>query len=184
VSQNGTSILFGVRGVSVREVVPDEAMGRVVHVVTDDPDAAACPACGVVSTAVRQQRTTRPRDLPQGEEPLVVRWHKKQYACKERLCARKAFTEQIAEVPARARVTGRLRRAAGVAVGAGAGGTAVSTVGELFELGWSTVHDAFAVHADAHLDDVPGPVAVLGIDETRRGRPTWSQDPDTAVEQV
>jgi len=71
--------------------------GRVVHVITDDETAAACPACGVISTSVRQRRVTRPRDLPQGEEPLAVRWRKKQYACKERLCKRKAFTEQIAE---------------------------------------------------------------------------------------
>ncbi len=54
--------------------------------------------------------TTRPRDLPQGEEPLVVRWHKRQFTYREVPCPRKAFTEQIAELPAGARVTGRLRR--------------------------------------------------------------------------
>ncbi|MDP9435592.1 MAG: hypothetical protein M3P93_10530 [Actinomycetota bacterium] len=48
--------------------------GRVVHVLTDDERAAACPACWVLSTTVRQRRTTRLRDLPQGEERLVVRW--------------------------------------------------------------------------------------------------------------
>jgi len=110
-----------------------------------------------------------------------VRWRKKQYACKERLCKPKAFTGQIAEVLARARVTGRLRRAAGAAVGAGVGGTAVSAVGALFGLGWPTVHSAFVVHADAQLVGAPGPVVVLGIDETRRGRPTWSQDPPDAA---
>jgi len=34
------------------------------------------------------------------------------------------------------------------------------------------------LHADALLDS-PGPVRVLGIDETRRGRPTWTQDPES-----
>jgi len=123
VSHNGTTILFGLRGVRVREVERVAGGGRVVRVVTDDPGASACPVCGVFSSSVRQRRTTRPRDLPYGEELLVVRWHKVRYACREELCARKAFTERIGEVPAGARVTGRLRRAAGKAVG---GGQAVS----------------------------------------------------------
>ncbi len=108
--ENSTSILFGLPGVSVREVERAEG-GRVVHVVTHDPGAAVCPACGVFSATVRQHRITRPKDLGYGEEPLTVRWHKRQYACKERLCPRKAFTESIAELPPRARVSGRLRRA-------------------------------------------------------------------------
>ena len=92
-SQHGTSILFGLRGVRVREVVRHAVLGRVVHVLTDDEAAAACPVCGVLSTTVRQRRMTRPRDLPQGEERLVVRWHKVQFGCRESLCPRKAFTE-------------------------------------------------------------------------------------------
>jgi transposase len=110
VSQHGTSILFGLRGVRVREVVRHAVLGRVVHVLTDDDGAAACLVCGVLSTSVRQRRTTRPRDLPQGEEPLVARCHKRQFRCREVPCPRKAFTEQIAELLAGARVTGRLRR--------------------------------------------------------------------------
>jgi hypothetical protein len=39
--------------------------------------------------------TTRPKDLPYGEAPLAVRWHK-----------RTAFTESIAELPPYARITG------------------------------------------------------------------------------
>jgi transposase len=178
VSHDGTTILFGLPGVRVREVARDPVLGRVVHVVTDDGTAAACPACGVLSTSVRQRRTTRPRDVPYGEERLVVRWHKVQFACREKPCPRKAFTEAIAEVPARSRVTGRLRRAAAVAVGAG---QAVSTAVTAFGISWATVHDAFVVHADALLVP-PTPVRVLGIDETRRGRPTWTQDPEVCHE--
>jgi len=97
-----------------------------VHVVTTDPTAAFCPACGVVSSSVRQRRTTSPRDVPYSEERLAVRWHKVQYACRERQCPRKAFTEQIAELPAGARITHRLRRQVGAAVG---DGQAVSVAG-------------------------------------------------------
>jgi len=124
----------------VRDVECVEALGRVVHLETDDPGACACPECGVFSTTVRQRRTTRPRELPYGEELLAVRWHKVQYACREKLCPRQAFTEQIAELPAGARVTGRLRCAVGAAVGVGAGGTAVATVGRAFGLSWPVVH--------------------------------------------
>ena len=40
-------------------------------------------------------------------------------------------------------------------------------------------HDAFASAADPVLDQAPAPVAYLGIDEHRRGRPRWRLDADT-----
>ncbi len=176
---DGTTILFGLPGVRVRhveQVASHPVLGRhrlgtparLVHVVTTDPDAAFCPLCGVASTSVRQRRMTSPRDLQYGEERLAVRWHKIQYACRETLCKRKAFTEQIPEVPARARVTGRLRRHVAVEIGRG---QAVSVAGEGL-LSWPIAHAAFIVHADKLLTE-PAPVTVLGIDETRRGRPVW-----------
>lgn len=45
-------------------------------------------------------------------------------------------------------------------------------------IGWPISHAAWVVHADAALAN-PEPVTVLGIDETRRGRPVWVQDPVT-----
>jgi transposase len=174
VSSGGTTILFGLPGVRVRDVVRGGDGTRVVHVVTDEETAAACPACGVLSTSVRQRRTTRPRDVPYGEEPLVVRWHKVQYACRETACARRAFTEQIGEVPAGARVTGRLRRYVADRIG---DGLAVSVAGAGL-LGWPAAHAAFVAVVCAQLPD-PEPVDVLGIDETRRGRPRWTRDAET-----
>lgn len=110
--ENGTTILFGLPGVAVQRVERDtDEHGkpiRLVHVVTTASSAAGCPQCGVVSTSVKQRRTTRPGDLAYGEEPLVVRWRKRQYRCREQACPRKAFTESTAEIPARARLTGRL----------------------------------------------------------------------------
>ena len=174
--QDGTTILFGLPGVRVRHVERDEDDGtRLVHVVTDDQAAAACPKCGVFSTSVRQRRTTRPRDLPYGEQRLLVRWHKVQYACRQARCPRKAFTEQILEVPAGARLTGRLRRGVAQQIGEG---LSVS-VASLGLMSWPIAHAAFVKHADALLTE-PEPVRVLGIDETRRGRPRWTQDEQTA----
>jgi transposase len=170
VSSDGTTILFGLPGVRVRDVVRAADGTRVVHVVTDEEAAAACPVCGVLSASVRQRRTTAPRDVPYGEESLVVRWHKIQYICQESACARKAFTEQIEEVPAGARVTGRLRRHVAGRIGEG---LPVSVAGEGL-LGWPAAHDAFVAAVVEQLPD-PEPVQVLGIDETRRGKPRWTR---------
>jgi transposase len=43
-------------------------------------------------------------------------------------------------------------------------------------MSWPIGHAAWVVHAEAAL---PDPAPVLGIDETRRGRPVWVQNPDT-----
>lgn len=172
-SSDSTTILFGLPGVRVQRVERVAGEGRVVHLLTDDPSAAACPACGVFSTRVRQRRITGPRDLPYGDEPLALRWHKVQYACVESGCGRKAFTEQIAEVPARARLTGRLRRHVASRV---AGGLSISgAAGRL--VSWPIAHAAFVARAESALADPP-PVGVLGIDETRRGRPVWRRGED------
>jgi transposase len=173
VSSDGTTILFGLPGVRVNKVVRAADGARVVHIVTDDETAAACPVCGVLSTSVKQRRMTRPRDLPYGEEPLGVRWHKVQYACQESACARKAFTEQIDQLPAGARVTGRLRRHVADRIGEG---LPVSVAGEGL-LGWPAAHAAFVDAVTAQLPD-PEPVQVLGIDETRRGKPRWTRGAD------
>jgi transposase len=171
VSSDDTTILFGLPGVRVAGVVRAAGGTRVVHVLTDDDSAAACLCCGVLSTAVRQRRTTCPRDVPYGQERLRVRWHKVQYACREEPCPRKAFTEAIGEVPAGARVTGRLRRHVAVRVGQG---LAVSVAGDGL-LSWPVANAAWVEHAEGLLAE-PEPVGVLGIDETRCGRARWSFD--------
>ena len=80
----------------------------------------------------------------------------------------------IPEVPAGTRLTGRLRRSVAHQIGEG---LAVS-VASLGLMSWPIAHAAFIKHADAQLAE-PEPVRVLGIDETRRGRPRWSQDSDS-----
>lgn len=44
-------------------------------------------------------------------------------------------------------------------------------------MSWPIAHAAFVDAAEAQLAD-PEPVVVLGIDETRRGRPRWMKDPE------
>jgi transposase len=175
---DGTSILFGLPGVAVDRVerfTEDGSVMRLVHVVTAASSAAGCPRCGVVSTSVRQYRTTRPRDLGYGEEPLAVRWHKRQYRCREAACPRTAFTESIPEIPARARLTGRLCRQAARQV---ASGRSVSAVAAELGVSWPVAHRHYAGYADGLLTE-PEPPVVLGIDETRRGAPKWIHDTDS-----
>src|SRR4249920_1176889 len=54
----------------------------------------------------------------------------------------------------------------------------VSEVAAGHRVSWPTAHRAVVAYGDAVLGE-PEPVAVLGIDETRRGRPRWIQDPDS-----
>lgn len=88
------------------------------------------------------------------------------------LCPRGSFTECIAELPPGARVTGRVRRAVADAVGRA--NRAVSEVAAAFGIAWPTAHRAFLAVAAEQLGE-PEPVRVLGIDETRRGRPRWEK---------
>ncbi|HWF68632.1 MAG TPA: ISL3 family transposase, partial [Mycobacterium sp.] len=169
---DGTTLLFGLPGVEVERVERRVDGTRVVHVVTADEAAAACPECGVVSTSVKERVSTSPHDILYGQDSIVVRWHKIRWRCWEDYCERSSFTEAIAQVPPRARTTGRLRAQIGAAIGDA--GRAVSEVAEAHQVSWPTAHRAFVAHAEALLAE-PEPVRVLGIDETRRGKPRWER---------
>lgn len=171
------SRLFGLEGLAVDRVEIDAAGARVVHVVTSQVGASACPACGVISSAGKGRVTTRPRDIPYGTGRLRLVWHKRRWRCREVLCGRATFTEHVTGVPARARLTRRLRTELGHAVAEQR--RCVSETAEHYGVGWGTVHAAYATHVEAPLA-LPLPVVVvLGIDETRRGKPVWAQDPTT-----
>ena len=169
---DATTLLFGLPGVRVERVERGADGIRVVHVVTDEPTAAACPSCGVVSTSVKERVTTSPKDIPYGEDPIAVRWAKTRWRCQHDYCQRRSFTEAITEVPARARTTGRLRMQIGAAIGEAA--RSVAEVAAAHRVSWPTAHRAFIVHAQAQLAE-PKPTAIIGIDETRRGKPRWQR---------
>ena len=77
-------------------------------------------------------------------------------------------------MPARKRLTTRLRASAGAAV-ADRGQTVVQSARD-HDVSWPIVAAAFTEHATTVLPAQPGPVEVLGIDEIRRGRPRWEYD--------
>lgn len=173
--EHGTTLLLGLEGVAVERVESASGGARVVHVATASEMAAACPACGVISTSVKEYATTRPADVPYGEGPVLLRWHKRRWRCTEPRCARQSFTEAIAEVPPRARTTGRLRRACADAV---ADNRCVDEVARSHRVSWPTVGRAVDARAAEQLGE-PAPPRVLGIDETAFGRARWIRDPST-----
>jgi len=174
---NDTTLLLDLDGLAVARVERLEDGTRRVHLVTADEQARACPECGVFATRVKGSATTRPRDLPYGENGLEFRWHKRRWWCREPGCPRRSFTEQIPQIPAGARITVRLRVAAGRRV-RDAGSTVIQAARDL-HLSWPTVMGAFRTSAREVVDAPLPEVDVLGIDETRRGKPRWEQDPDS-----
>jgi len=77
------------------------------------------------------------------------------------------------------RLTERLRKQAAALVGEV--GASVSVAAGVCGLSWPTTHQAFTNHAERVLSVPMRPVRVLGIDETRRGRPRFTRDPDTGA---
>lgn len=172
-----TTLLMGLEGLSVERVETDGDGCLVVHLLTSDAEASRCPGCGWLSTSPKEWVSTHPRDLPHAGRAVRLCWRKRRWRCRNPGCERGSFTEQVPAVPARRRLTARLRGQAGAAVG-DRGATVVQTCRDL-GLSWPTVMEAVAVHAERVLPAGPEPVEVLGIDETYRGRRRWRCDPDT-----
>ena len=167
---DGTTLLFGLPGVQVERVERLADGTRVVCAITAEETAAACPSCGVLSSSRKRRTATSPKDIPYGEDRIVLQWNKTRWRCREDYCERGSFTEAIPQVPARARTTRRLRTQIGAAIGDAA--RSVTEVAATRAVSWPTAHRAFADHAQELLTE-PAPTAVLGIDETRRARPRW-----------
>jgi transposase len=165
--------LLGLTGLAVERVALTPLGIRVVQLITADPDAARCPDCPEVSSSSKEWVLTRPRDLPIGGEPVLLQWRKRRWRCRTEACPRQSHTEQVGELPARARTTARLRTRLATAV---EDGRAQAEVAAAYGVSWPTLHRAVLAHAQAALGE-PAPTAVLGLDETRFGRPRWLRRP-------
>ncbi len=173
----GADRLVNLEGLAVHRVDLDEREGRVVHLLTATDAAAACPGCGVISTSLKGRTITRPRDIGYGQDPICLIWHKHRWRCRQRACPRASFTESLPQVPPRSRLTTRLRAACGAGIAEGFSDVAAGATS--FGMSWPIAHAAFIAHTSAALAAPLPAVCVLGIDEIRRGKPRWAQDPDT-----
>ena len=166
---DGTTLLFALPGFRVLEVSLEPDGGRRVLVETLGQESF-CPSCGVLSRAVKDRSTRRVKDLPHGPVPLRVWVRKRRFRCVEDGCSRRSFTEVSGQLPARARLTARLREQVRLAVTKS--NRAVSDVADDYDLAWNTVHRVL-VAAASELTVEPEPTAVLGIDETRARSVRW-----------
>lgn len=127
--EDGASVLVGLEGLSVTRVHKDQAGRRVVSLATTQETARACPSCGVLAEHVKEVVTTRPRDLPWPGGPVRLSWTKRRWYCRERCCPRASFTESLPVLPARERLTARLRAEADNTTEAGTTGARYTSNG-------------------------------------------------------
>lgn len=92
---DATTVLFGLPGVRVERVERRANGTRVVDVTTDEPTAAACPSCGVVSISVKEYVVTSPKDIPYGDGRIVVCWNKVRWRCREDHWASGCYKETL-----------------------------------------------------------------------------------------
>src|SRR5215213_11143313 len=103
-----TSVLLG---------LDDHRVLDVVRVVIETVEReGACPACGVLSSRVKDRPLVRLRDLPASGQRVELWCRRRRLACREAACPRLSFTQVSAQVPARARVTARLRQRLAAAI--------------------------------------------------------------------
>ena len=169
------TMLPGLPGLAVTAVTRADDGWTTVDVVTG-PDlqeqARCCPDCGMRAVKAKDTVTTTPRDIRLGDWQVRLRWRKKRWTCGNPRCPCKTFTESLPAVPARARLTARLRTRLGEAVGDELMPAAAAA--RRYGVSDRTAAAAFTAYADgqlADLDKESGPVEAAGIDEFRRGVP-------------
>ncbi|MCW2626461.1 ISL3 family transposase [Mycobacterium sp.] len=173
------SLLLGLVGVVVESVHVDEDRIRTVHVRTAADWVGLCPGCSARSTRSKGWVATRPRDIKIGPDRPVLVWSKRKWLCTNTSCERTSFTESTPAIPPRARVTVRAKTEMSDAVLDD--DRSVKAVALAYGCSWNTGHRAVIAAADPVLAAEPENVAVLGIDETRRGKAKWETCPVTGV---
>ena len=175
--EDTASALFGIEGLQVTDVQPGPGGGIEVWAVTDFEAARACPDCGTLSDRVHETKVTRPRDVRRAGDPVGLWWVKVRRKCGNGECERKTFTEWVPQLPPRCRITARLREQAGHEVMER--GITPAEAARHAGISWPAAHQALTAAAGPVLGQPPAPVAHLGIDEHRRGRPRFAADPRT-----
>jgi transposase len=156
-----TTLLFALPGFRVMNVTLEPDGGRLVLVeslATED----GCPSCGVMSSRIEDRPVCRLKDLPHGRVPLRLWVCKRRSLCAEKHCARGSFTEISDQVPARSRLTQRLRSKVSAAVTAT--NRAMSEVAGDYGVAWWTVH-CILVATDVEALGQAAPTTMIGIDE-------------------
>lgn len=167
---DSTSVLFGLEDEFVVASVERLSQDDLRVVVEHRDREAACPACGVITARVKDRPVVRVKDLDASGQAVELWWRKRRLRCLEPPCPRGTFTQQSQAIPARARLTGRLREALATAIASG--NRAVDEVARSHRVSWPTAHRALIAAAARWLPE-PEPTRVLGIDVTRARSVRW-----------
>lgn len=165
-----TSVLLGLEdefAVLQLDRIDPDTVKIVIEVIDHE---GACPGCGVPTSRIKERPLVRLKDLPASGQQVELWWLKRRLVCREVLCGTGTFTQQSAAVPARARLTTRLREKIGSAIPSG--NRAVSEVAGEYAVAWATAHRALIALAARWLP-APEPTRVLRIDETRARSVRW-----------
>jgi transposase len=161
--RDAASVLFDLPGYTVIEALDRPGCLRLVTIAATGAGAAR-PSCGVLSARVHQRVRQRLIHVPVAGRIEVV-LIKQRFACAEALCARRTFVEVSDQVPARARVTTRLRRLLVETVTSP--GRVVAEVAGAHGVSWWTVQKIVNAAVDVLADPDLVLVRRLGVDEHR-----------------
>ena len=164
-----TTLLFALPGFRVLNVTAEPDGGRVVLVESVAKDGG-CPSCGVMSSRIKDRPVCRLKDLPHGSLALHLWVCKRRFVCTEKHCGRRSFTEVSDQIPARSRLTERLRKKVSTAVTTT--NRAMSEVAGEYGVAWWTVHRILVATAVKALGQA-APTTMIGIDETRARSVRW-----------
>jgi transposase len=168
-----TAVLFGLEAEFSVLSVDRTGRSAVKLIVEQASREGPCPACGVLSSAVKDRPLSRVKDLPACGQQVELWWRKRRLLCRESLCPRRSFTQTCAAVRPRARVMERLRDKLASAI-AGSN-RPVTDVAAEYGVSWPTAHKALVAAAAKWLPE-PTPTTRLGIDETRFRSVRWWLD--------
>jgi len=162
-------LLFALPGFRVLNVTQGPDGGRLV-LVESLAKEGGCPSCGVMSSRIKDRPICRLKDLPHGGVPRNLWVCKRRFVCNEKRCERRTFTEASDQVPARSRLTTRLRRK--VSDAETTTNRAMSEVAGEYGVAWWTVHRILVATAVKALGQA-APTTMIGIDETRARSVRW-----------
>lgn len=161
--RDAASVLFDLPGHRVLDAIDRDDGAREVLIASSATEAA-CPGCGVLSRRVHQRVRQRLRDVPVAGAVDVV-LERRRFACAEQQCGRRTFVEVTDQVPARARLSTRLRQLLLAAVVGS--GRVVAEVAAGHRVSWWTVQAVVNAAAERLVDPDDVGVRRLGIDEHR-----------------
>jgi len=119
--------------------------GRAGAVIETIEEEGACPTCGVLSSRVKERPPVRLRDLSASGQRVQLWCRRRRLGCRESAWPRGSFTQVSAQVPARARVTTRVRQRLTEVI-AGSNRAVAEVVAEHC-VAWHTAHPLVAAAA-------------------------------------